>query len=142
VLPEAVVDRIAERLSVVAAPLHIRLITYLDAHGATNVQTLADDLAATQQSVSKALARLYRSGIVTRRSEGRRVWYRLIDPTVIDLYASAADGLIHAASSFNRHGDVTQIPTRSPNHLGGLIHDARARPSHAAASYTPIRSER
>jgi DNA-binding transcriptional ArsR family regulator len=60
--------------------------------------------------VSKALARLYRSGIVTRRSEGRRVWYRLEDPTVIDLYAHAANGLIRVAASANHHGDTRDAP--------------------------------
>ncbi len=87
--PEPVVEQISQRLTLVSSPLRIRLVDHLRLHGATSVQTLADELGATHQSVSKALQQLYRNRVVAREREGRRVWYSLIDAKVVDIYAAA-----------------------------------------------------
>lgn len=68
-----------------AQPLRIRIIECLELEGELRVQTLADRLDATQQNVSRHLALLYDSGVVTRRQVGRQVFYRLVDAAAIAL---------------------------------------------------------
>lgn len=97
-IPDPMVDMISQRLSLVSSPLRIRVISYLKCHGATSVEALAGELGATQQSVSKALRHLHLSGVVDRRREGRRAWYSLVDPTVVEIYDRAAIGLSNVAA--------------------------------------------
>jgi ArsR family transcriptional regulator len=49
------------------------------------VNRLAEDLGASQQNVSKHLAVLADAGILGRRKEGNRVYYRIADEAVLGL---------------------------------------------------------
>ncbi len=83
------VDFVARRLQAVAEPNRIRILKLLE-HGEASVQDLTDELATTHQNVSRHLAVLYQSGMVSRRKDGRTVWYKLADFTVLRLVEQAA----------------------------------------------------
>ena len=75
-----VIELTAERLRVVAEPNRIGIMAVLNEMGEATVQELADCLGAPHQRVSKHLAVLHYSGIVSRRrGEGTTILYRLID---------------------------------------------------------------
>ena len=91
-LPEPLVELIADRLQVVAQPLRIRLVDCLARREAT-VQELVHSLGASQQNVSQHLAILHQAGLVSRRKEGTRVRYQLVDPNVLPLFERAVESL-------------------------------------------------
>jgi ArsR family transcriptional regulator len=83
-LPDELVELIARRFRAVGEPLRIRLLDSLRTREAT-VGELAGRLDASQQNVSKHLAVLAEAGVVGRRKEGNRVYYRIADEGVLDL---------------------------------------------------------
>jgi len=95
-LTEPFLDFVARRLHAVAEPNRIRIVKMLEAGEAT-VQDLTDDLATTHQNVSKHLAILLQTGIVSRRKDGTKVWYALADftaPRLVEQAAQSATGYV------------------------------------------------
>jgi len=80
-------DFVARRLQAVAEPNRIRKMLE---GGEATVQDLTDELATTHQNVSRHLAVLYQSGMVSRRKDGRTVWYTLADFSALRLVEQAA----------------------------------------------------
>ena len=83
-MPEELAELVARRFKVLAEPMRIRLLDRLRESEAT-VGELSDGLAASQQNVSKHLAVLADAGMLGRRKEGNRVYYRIIDESVFAL---------------------------------------------------------
>ena len=83
-MPEDLAELVARRFRVLAEPMRIRLLDRLRESEAT-VGELSDGLAASQQNVSKHLAVLADAGMLGRRKEGNRVYYRIIDENVFAL---------------------------------------------------------
>ena len=80
-LPDDLVELIARRFRVLGEPMRIRLLERLRAGEAT-VGELSDAVSASQQNVSKHLAILTDVGILGRRKDGNRVYYRIVDDGV------------------------------------------------------------
>jgi DNA-binding transcriptional ArsR family regulator len=83
-LPEDLAELIARRFRAIGEPMRIRLLDQLR-DGEATVGELSDALAASQQNVSKHLAVLADAGIVGRRKDGNRVYYRIVDEGVFAL---------------------------------------------------------
>lgn len=83
-LPEELAHLIAGRFRAIGEPMRVRLLDQLR-DGEANVNELADQLGATQQNVSKHLTVLAGMGIVARRKDGNRVYYRIVDEGVFGL---------------------------------------------------------
>jgi DNA-binding transcriptional ArsR family regulator len=83
-LPDELVELIARRFRVIGEPMRIKLLDRLREDEAT-VNQLAEDLGASQQNVSKHLAVLADTGILGRRKDGNRVYYRIVDGGVLGL---------------------------------------------------------
>jgi len=81
-LPDALVDLIARRFRAMGEPMRIRLLDRLRLGEAT-VAGLTESLGASQQNVSKHLAVLSDAGVVGRRKDGTRVYYRIADEGVL-----------------------------------------------------------
>jgi DNA-binding transcriptional ArsR family regulator len=75
---EPVVALVTSRLTLLADPTRIHLLTLLE-RGEANVQELSDTVSSTPQNISRHLAILHRAGIVARRREGTSVYYSLVD---------------------------------------------------------------
>lgn len=81
-LPDPLVDLIARRFRAIGEPMRIRLLDNLR-EGEATVAELTGSVAASQQNVSKHLAVLADAGIVGRRKDGNRVYYRITDESVL-----------------------------------------------------------
>jgi DNA-binding transcriptional ArsR family regulator len=75
---DQMLDLVARRLRVLADPTRLRILALLGEREAT-VKELTDELSTTPQNVSKHLALLHQTGIVTRRKDGNWVQYALAD---------------------------------------------------------------
>jgi len=94
---------IAERLAVLGSPMRIRLLDVLDMAGEMTVQALAERVDAPQQTVSDHLVRLHSAGVVSRRQEGRSVYYALADGHVVWVYAAALASLESTLRAASEH---------------------------------------
>jgi DNA-binding transcriptional ArsR family regulator len=83
-LPDDLAELIARRFRAISEPLRVRLLDRLR-DGEASVNELADQLGASQQNVSKHLALLAEAGILGRRKDGTRVYYRIVDDGVLKL---------------------------------------------------------
>ena len=87
---EELAELVARRFRVLAEPMRIRLLDQLRG-GETTVGELSDTLAASQQNVSKHLAVLADAGMLGRRKDGNRVYYRIVDESVFALCEQVCD---------------------------------------------------
>src|SRR3982750_3052229 len=83
-LPDDLAALIARRFQALSDPLRVRLLDLLR-DGELSVNTLAEQLGAGQQNVSKHLAVLADAAMVARRKEGTHVYYRIADEGVFAL---------------------------------------------------------
>lgn len=108
VLPDAVIDLIAERFAVLAEPMRLKVLQRLCAAGEASVQELAESADATHANVSRHLNLLLRAGIVERRRHGTRAIYRISDPSVLRLCDEVCGGLAE------RHRELAAVLTPDP----------------------------
>ena len=83
-IPDELAELIARRFRLLAEPMRIRLLDDLR-DGEATVGELAEALATSQQNVSKHLGVLAQAGMLGRRKEGNRVYYRIVDESVFAL---------------------------------------------------------
>jgi ArsR family transcriptional regulator len=83
-LPDDLAGLIARRFRAMAEPMRIRLLDRLR-EGEASVNELAAQLGTSQQNVSKHLTVLTDVGILARRKDGIRVYYRIVDEGVLGL---------------------------------------------------------
>jgi DNA-binding transcriptional ArsR family regulator len=83
-LPDDLAELIARRFRAIAEPLRVKLLDRLR-DGEATVNELAHDVGASQQNVSKHLGVLADAGILARRRDGNRVYYRIADEGVLAL---------------------------------------------------------
>ena len=80
-LPPAVIERIADRFRLLSDPSRLRLVNALHVDGELSVGELVEHAGVTYGAVSKQLALLRSHGVLARRREGTRIYYRIIDPS-------------------------------------------------------------
>jgi DNA-binding transcriptional ArsR family regulator len=83
-LSEAALAMIAERFKVLAEPMRLKILHALWDDERT-VGEIIEAVDGLQANVSKHLGVLQQAGLVTRRKEGLRAFYRIADPTVFEL---------------------------------------------------------
>jgi len=83
-VPDELVELIARRFRAIGEPMRIKLLDRLR-DGEATVSELSEAIGASQQNVSKHLALLAEVGIVGRRKDGNRVYYRIVDEGVFRL---------------------------------------------------------
>src|SRR5258708_973280 len=99
--PDPLIELVAQRLRLLGQPLRVKLIDNLR-DGAATVQQLARAVDGVQQNVSQHLAILHQAGIVSRRKEGTRVWYELVDPHVPRILDEARASLTRQVGELSR----------------------------------------
>ena len=75
---------IADRFKVLAEPMRLKILHSLWEDELT-VGEIIEAVDGLQANVSKHLGVLQQAGLVTRRKEGLRVFYRIADSTVFDV---------------------------------------------------------
>jgi DNA-binding transcriptional ArsR family regulator len=83
-IPDPLIGLIAHQFHLLGEPMRVRVLDRLR-DGEATVQQLADELGTSQQNVSKHLAMLADGGILARRKDGTRVYYRIGDEGVLGL---------------------------------------------------------
>ena len=91
-LSEAALAMIAERFKVLAEPMRLKILHALWDDERT-VGEIIDAVDGLQANVSKHLGVLQQAGLVSRRKDGLRVFYRIADPTVFDLCEVVCESL-------------------------------------------------
>ena len=91
-LSEAALQLVAQRFAVLAEPMRLRLIQALF-EGELNVTELVGATGGTQANISRHLQTLIAAHILTRRKEGLQVFYRIADPTILNLCALVCGSL-------------------------------------------------
>ena len=92
-LPPAVIERIADRFRLLSDPSRLRLVNALHVDGELSVGELVEHAGVTYGAVSKQLALLRSHGVLARRREGTRIYYRIIDPSMSDLCDAVCKGI-------------------------------------------------
>jgi DNA-binding transcriptional ArsR family regulator len=83
-LPEPLVELVARRFRVIGEPMRIRILDRLR-EGEASVQELTEELATSQQNMSKHLGVLHEAGILSRRKQGTHTFYAIADESVLAL---------------------------------------------------------
>lgn len=82
--------RVPEFLTALGNSTRVSIVCYLT-NGDKNVGEIADKVKISQPSVSLHLNKLYASGWVKRRREGRNVYYSIKSDLIVDLLTKIAD---------------------------------------------------
>ena len=99
-LPDDLAELIARRFRAIGEPMRIRLLDRLR-DGEATVGELSVALSASQQNISKHLAVLAEVGILGRRKEGNRVYYRVVDDGVFALCEAVCGSVQQQLRSLN-----------------------------------------
>ena len=100
-LTDPLVELIAHRFRAMGEPTRIKLLDRLRA-GEASVGELTAALEANQQNISRHLAVLHESGILTRRKSGTKTLYAIADPTVFELCETVCGALEDSAARLAR----------------------------------------
>jgi ArsR family transcriptional regulator len=93
ILTDETLELIAARFSALSDPARLRLLNTL-MQGERSVSELIEQTGLEQSNLSRHLAVLRREGVVARRAEGNRAFYRIEDETVVELCEVVCGGLI------------------------------------------------
>lgn len=92
-LPDAVVERVSDRFRLLGDPTRLRLVNALHADGELSVGELVQRVGMSYGAVSKQLALLRANGLLARRRDGTRIYYRIDDPSITDLCETVCKGI-------------------------------------------------
>jgi len=92
-LPPAVIERVSDRFRMLADPTRLRLVNALHVEGELSVGDLVERVSVSYGAVSKQLALLRSNGVLARRREGTRIYYRINDPSLSELCDAVCKGI-------------------------------------------------
>ncbi len=81
-LPETLIERVAQRFKVLSEPVRLQLLNLLQVEGELSVQEIVEATGLRQANVSKHLNLMAREGLLARRKEGLNVYYSINDPSI------------------------------------------------------------
>ena len=93
-LTDETLDLLAARFSALSDPVRLRIVNTL-MHGEFSVGELIEETGLEQSNVSRHLGVLRREGVVARRAEGNRAFYRIDDQSVVRLCEVVCESLIN-----------------------------------------------
>lgn len=77
-------DAVAAYFSVLSEPMRLRIM-HSTCETEKTVSQIVAEIGATQTNVSRHLGIMHRSGVLTRRKEGNRVFYRAADSAMVEI---------------------------------------------------------
>lgn len=81
-MPDEMFEAVSNRFKLLSEPMRLRILRVLCEREHT-VQEIVNEIHASQANISKHLALMYESGVVNRRKEGLKCYYRIADDSVI-----------------------------------------------------------
>ncbi len=80
-MPDEMIVSIAYRFKILSEPMRLKILRAI-CNGEKTVQEIVDEAEASQANISKHLSMMYESGLVDRRKDGLKCYYRLADDSV------------------------------------------------------------
>ena len=113
--PDAAAARQAASLfRVLASPTRLAILLTLQT-GEQRITDLAAQLGGSQANISAHLTKLKKSGLITSRTQGRAVYYRLTQPELGALLQTAGQLLAPAGQQATEENDTTVRKTQPTN---------------------------
>jgi DNA-binding transcriptional ArsR family regulator len=113
--PDATAARQAASLfRILASPTRLAILRTLQA-GEQRITDLAALLGGSQANISVHLTKLKQAGLITSRTQGRAVYYRLTQPELGALLQAAGQLLYPAGQQPTEEKDTTVRKTQPPN---------------------------
>ncbi|NTV93359.1 MAG: winged helix-turn-helix transcriptional regulator [Chlorobiaceae bacterium] len=84
-MPDEMLEPVSNRFKLLAEPMRLKIIRVL-CQGEHTVQEIVNNVNASQANISKHLALMHDNGVVNRRKEGLKCYYRITDETIIFAY--------------------------------------------------------
>ncbi len=81
---ERVFEEVSSYFSIMAEPTRLKILHAI-CQEEKSVNVIVEEVGATQTNVSRHLALMYRSGVVSRRKEGNQAFYRITDPAMMEI---------------------------------------------------------
>ncbi|MFM7026099.1 MAG: ArsR/SmtB family transcription factor [Limnohabitans sp.] len=81
---QQVFEKAAELFAVLSTPIRLRIIGEL-CQGEKNVGQLLERIGVAQPNMSQHLNIMYRAGLVGKRRQGAQMFYRIADPSVVQV---------------------------------------------------------
>ncbi len=95
-------DRMAATFKGLGDPTRIQVLSVL-IQGECSVNDLANAVSVSQSAVSHQLRLLRTLGFVSARREGQKIYYRIDDEHIGDLYSRAYEHISHVDARGNRY---------------------------------------
>lgn len=116
---EALYDALAEMAKAMSSGRRAELVDVL-VQGERSVEDLADEIGQSVANTSQHLQRLLRSGLVSSRRDGNRIFYSVAGPSVYTLWRTLRDA---AVSHVERIDDVADAYLGSRDGLATITRD-------------------
>jgi DNA-binding transcriptional ArsR family regulator len=81
---DPVFDAVAAYFSVLSEPTRLKIM-HAVCNAERSVSEIVEETGASQTNVSRHLGLMHRHGVLLRRRVGTQVFYRVADPTMVDL---------------------------------------------------------
>jgi len=81
-MPDEMLEAVSNRFKLLSEPMRLKILRVLCERERT-VQEIVNEVSASQANISKHLALMHDNGVVNRRKEGRKCYYRIADDSII-----------------------------------------------------------
>lgn len=81
-MPDEMLEAVSNRFKLLSEPMRLKILRTL-CDGERTVQEIVNEVSASQANISKHLALMHDNGVVSRRKEGLRCYYRITDDSII-----------------------------------------------------------
>ena len=81
-MPDEMLEALSNRFKLLSEPVRLKILRVL-CEGEHTVQDIVNKVNTTQANISKHLALMHDSGVVNRRKEGLKCYYRIADDSII-----------------------------------------------------------
>jgi DNA-binding transcriptional ArsR family regulator len=81
-MPDEMLEAVSNRFKLLSEPMRLKILRTL-CDGERTVQEIVKEVSASQANISKHLALMHDNGVVNRRKEGLKCYYRISDDSII-----------------------------------------------------------
>lgn len=81
-MPDEMLEEVSNRFKLLSEPMRLKILRVLCENERT-VQEIVNAVQASQANISKHLALMHDNGVVNRRKEGLKCYYRIADDSII-----------------------------------------------------------
>ena len=108
-----VFEEVSSYFSIMAEPTRLKILHAI-CQEEKSVNVIVEEVGATQTNVSRHLALMYRSGVVSRRKEGNQAFYRITDPAMMEICRTVCTQIASQLDSHEplRKGLLKLVPAR------------------------------